>query len=91
MVYGRFRAAHRDPRHRAPYGLCHGHDPGIPADLYVRRGGTVREPPEAGSQDVVLLNRARERSARIVRVEHPVVGNGLRRLRSWGARRTLLR
>ncbi|MGW7341934.1 glycosyltransferase family 2 protein [Streptomyces sp. NPDC054854] len=89
-LYGRFRAAHRDPRYLAPYVLCHGHNLGITADLYVRCGGTVREPLEAGSEDVGLLNRAREHSARIVRVERLVVGNSLRRLRSWGARRTLL-
>ncbi|MET9607738.1 glycosyltransferase family 2 protein [Streptomyces sp. NPDC006512] len=89
-LYGRYRAAHRDPCYRAPYVLCHGHNLGITAGLYLRCGGAPREPLEEGSEDVELLNRARQHSARIVRVERLVVENSLRRLRSWGARRTLL-
>ncbi|MFJ3877491.1 glycosyltransferase family 2 protein [Streptomyces sp. NPDC090077] len=89
-LYGRRRSAHRDPRYLAPYVLCHGHNLGITAELYVRCGGAPRERLEEGSEDVTLLNRAREHSARVVRVEHLVVQSSLRRLRSWGARRTLL-
>ncbi|MEU3727570.1 glycosyltransferase family 2 protein [Streptomyces sp. NPDC031705] len=89
-LYGRWRPAHRGPRYRAPYVLCHGHNLGITAELYLRCGGTPRERLEEGSEDVTLLNRAREHSARIVRAEHLVVESSLRRLRSWGARRTLL-
>lgn len=89
-LYVRYRAAHRGPRFRAPYVLCHGHNLGITAALYVRCGGAPRERLEEGSEDVTLLNRAREHSGRVVRVEHLVVRSSLRRLRSWGARRTLL-
>jgi glycosyltransferase involved in cell wall biosynthesis len=89
-LYGRYRKAHRDPRFRAPYVLCHGHNIAITADLYQRCGGTVRVPLRERSEDVALLNRAREHSDRVVRVESMVVQNSLRRLRAWGARRTLL-
>jgi len=40
--------------------------------------------------DLTLLNRAREHSDRIVRAEDLVVENSLRRLRAWGARKTIL-
>ncbi|KAA6224039.1 glycosyltransferase [Streptomyces albofaciens JCM 4342] len=89
-VYGRYRTAHRHPRYRAPYVLCHGHNLAMTSDLYLRCGGTPRIPLEGPAEDVVLLNRARERSARIVRAERMVVQASLRRLRAWGARRTLL-
>ena len=89
-VYGRYRAAHLDPKYRTPYVLCHGHNLVITADLYLRCGGTPREPLQAGSEDVTLLNRAREHSDRVVRDESLVVQNSLRRLRAWGVRRTLL-
>jgi glycosyltransferase involved in cell wall biosynthesis len=89
-VYGRYRRAHRDPRYRTPYVLCHGHNLAITADLYVRCGGTPREPLQDGSEDVTLLNRAREHSDRVVRDESMVVQTSLRRLRAWGVRRTLL-
>lgn len=89
-LYGRLRPAHRGPGFRAPYVLCHGHNLGITAELYVRCGGTPRERLEEGSEDVTLLNRARRHSGRVVRAEHLVVHSSLRRLRSWGARRTLL-
>jgi len=89
-VYGRYRRAHRDPRFRTPYVLCHGHNLAITAGLYLRCGGTPREPLQVGSEDVTLLNRAREHSDRVVRAESMVVQNSLRRLRAWGVRRTLL-
>jgi glycosyltransferase involved in cell wall biosynthesis len=89
-VYGRYRRAHRDPRYRAPYVLCHGHNIAITADLYLRCGGAPREPLRAGAEDVTLLNRARECSDRVVRAESMVVRTSLRRLRAWGVRRTLL-
>lgn len=89
-VYGRYRRAHRDPRYRTPYVLCHGHNIAITADLYLRCGGTARVALRTQAEDVVLLNRAREHSDRVVRVESMVVENSLRRLRAWGARRTLL-
>src|SRR5262249_56610146 len=89
-LYGRYRRAHRDPRYRAPYVLCHGHNIAITAELYQRCGGTVRVPLRERSEDVALLNRAREHSDRVVRVESMVVQNSLRRLRAWGAWRTLL-
>ncbi len=89
-LYGRFRTDHRDPRYRTPYVLCHGHNIAITADLYVRCGGTARVPLRASPEDVVLLNRAREHSDRVVRAEKMVVENSLRRLRAWGPRRTLL-
>jgi glycosyltransferase involved in cell wall biosynthesis len=89
-LYGRFRAEHRDPRYRTPYVLCHGHNIAITAELYRRCGGTPRVSLAEGSEDVALLNRAREHSDRVVRVESMVVQNSLRRLRAWGARRTLL-
>jgi glycosyltransferase involved in cell wall biosynthesis len=89
-LYGRYRRAHRDPRYRAPYVLCHGHNIALTADLYLRCGGTLRVPLRERSEDVALLNRAREQSDRVVRSEAMVVENSLRRLRAWGARRTLL-
>ncbi|MEW2297964.1 glycosyltransferase [Streptomyces sp. NPDC006743] len=89
-LYGRCRAAHRDPRYRAPYVLCHGHNLAVTAALYLRCGGAPRVPLEGPPEDVVLLNRAREHSTRIVRAERMVVQASLRRLRAWGARRTLL-
>jgi glycosyltransferase involved in cell wall biosynthesis len=89
-VYGRYRRAHRLPRYRAPYVLCHGHNLGITADLYERCGGTPRVPLADGPEDVELLNRAREHSDRIARCERMVVQASVRRLRAWGARRTLL-
>ncbi|MFE6667281.1 glycosyltransferase family 2 protein [Streptomyces sp. NPDC057697] len=89
-VYGRYRTEHRHPRYRAPYVLCHGHNLAITAALYLRCGGTPRTPLEGPAEDVVLLNRAREHSERITRAEHMVVRTSLRRLRAWGARRTLL-
>ncbi|GAA2669258.1 glycosyltransferase family 2 protein [Actinoplanes palleronii] len=89
-LYGRYRKAHRTPEFRTPYVLVHGHNLALTADLYQRCGGTAREPLEAGSEDVTLLNRARRHTARIVRAEDLVVEASLRRLRAWGARRTLL-
>ncbi|CAL9354132.1 glycosyltransferase family 2 protein [Streptomyces sp. enrichment culture] len=89
-LYGRCRAAHRHPRFRAPYVLCHGHNIALTAALYLRCGGTPRVPLEGPPEDVVLLNRAREHSDRIARAERMVVYASLRRLRAWGARRTLL-
>ncbi|MEU6666090.1 glycosyltransferase family 2 protein [Streptomyces sp. NPDC046727] len=89
-LYGRYRAEHRHPRYRAPYVLCHGHNLALTADLYLRCGGTPRTPLEGPPEDVVLLNRAREHSDRIARAERMVVHTSLRRLRAWGARRTLL-
>jgi cytochrome P450/GT2 family glycosyltransferase len=89
-VYARYRSEHRDPRFRSPYVLCSGHNIAITADLYRRCGGTVREPLAARSEDMALLNRAREHSDRIVRVPAMVVETSLRRLRAWGYRRTLL-
>ncbi|UNO38389.1 glycosyltransferase [Streptomyces sp. MST-110588] len=89
-LYGRYRAAHRHPRYRAPYVLCHGHNLGITAELYLRCGGAPRIPLEGPPEDVVLLNRAREHSDRVARAEGMVVHHSLRRLRAWGARRTLL-
>ncbi|MDQ8704017.1 glycosyltransferase [Streptomyces sp. LHD-70] len=89
-LYGRCRSAHRHPRYRAPYVLCHGHNIAVTAELYVRCGGTPRTPLEGPPEDVALLNRAREHSDRIARAEDMVVYASLRRLRAWGARRTLL-
>ncbi|MFF4576165.1 glycosyltransferase [Streptomyces sp. NPDC001410] len=89
-VHGRYRAEHRHPRYRAPYVLCHGHNLAITAAIYPRCGGTPRTPLEGPPEDVVLLNRAREHSDRIARAERMVVHTSLRRLRAWGARRTLL-
>jgi glycosyltransferase involved in cell wall biosynthesis len=89
-VYGRYRRAHRHPRYRTPYVLCHGHNIALTADLYLRCGGAARTPFSAEPDDVVLLNRARQHSDRIVRAEHMVVEHSLRRLRAWGARRSLL-
>ncbi|MGD9485408.1 glycosyltransferase [Streptomyces sp. TRM70308] len=89
-LYGRYRAEHRHPRYRAPYVLCHGHNLAITAALYLRCGGTPRTPLEGPPEDVVLLNRAREHSERVARAEGMVVHTSLRRLRAWGARRTLL-
>jgi uncharacterized BrkB/YihY/UPF0761 family membrane protein/GT2 family glycosyltransferase len=89
-LYGRWRPAHRRPGYRTPYLLCHGHNIAITADLYERCGGATDTPLEAGSEDVELLNRARRHSDRVVRAENMVVYNSLRRLRAWGARRTLL-
>lgn len=88
--YGRHRAAHRDPRYRTPYVLCHGHNLAITAELYQRCGGALRIPLEERSEDLALLNRAREYSDRVERAEEMVVENSLRRLRAWGPRRTLL-
>ncbi len=89
-LYGRYRGEHRDARFRTPYVLCHGHNIALTADLYERCGGAVRVPLRERSEDVALLNRAREHSDRVVRVEDMVVENSLRRLRAWGPRRTLL-
>ncbi|MCE7083004.1 glycosyltransferase family 2 protein [Streptomyces sp. ST2-7A] len=89
-VYGRRRRAHRESGYLTPYVLCHGHNIALTADLYVRCGGTPRIPLEEGDEDVILLNRARRHSTRVVRDERLVAHNGLRRLRAWGARRTLL-
>ncbi|GGV10039.1 glycosyl transferase [Streptomyces filipinensis] len=89
-LYGRFRKEHRHPRYRAPYVLCHGHNLAVTAALYLRCGGAPRTPLEGPPEDVVLLNRARLSSDRIVRAERMVVHTSLRRLRAWGARRTLL-
>ncbi len=49
-----------------------------------------REALRDGAEDVTMLNRARRHSDRVVRAEHLVVESSLRRLRAWGARRTLL-
>ncbi|GIE75684.1 glycosyl transferase [Actinoplanes philippinensis] len=89
-VYGRYRAAHRGPGFRSPYVLVHGHNLALTADLYLRCGGTAREALEDGSEDVTLLNRARRVTDRIARAEDLIVESSLRRLRAWGARRTLL-
>jgi glycosyltransferase involved in cell wall biosynthesis len=89
-LYGRYRADHRRAGFRTPYVLIHGHNLAVTASLYQRCGGTAREPLEDGSEDVTLLNRARRHTDRILRAEDLVVENSLRRLRAWGARRTLL-
>ncbi|MFC7528728.1 glycosyltransferase [Actinoplanes sp. GCM10030250] len=89
-LYGRYRRTHRAPGFRTPYVLIHGHNLALTADLYLTCGGTAREPLEAGSEDVTLLNRARRHTDRIVRAEDLIVEASLRRLRAWGARRTLL-
>ena len=87
-VYGRY--AQRGRQYRTPYVLCHGHNIAITADLYQRCGGATDTTLLDGSEDVELLNRARRHSDRVVRAENLVVYNSLRRLRSWGPRRTLL-
>ncbi|MFI5496107.1 glycosyltransferase family A protein [Actinoplanes sp. NPDC051859] len=84
------RWQHRSPTAQAPFVLIHGHNLAITADLYARCGGTPREALEDGAEDVTLLNRARQHSARIVRAEQLIVESSLRRLRGWGPRRTLL-
>jgi glycosyltransferase involved in cell wall biosynthesis len=84
------RRQHRGPAYRCPFVLVHGHNLAITAELYQRCGGTPREALGAGPEDVTMLNRARRHSDRIVRAEHLVVESSLRRLRAWGARRTLL-
>lgn len=89
-LYGRYRRAHRDPRYLTPYVLCHGHNLALTADLYQRCGGALRVELAERSEDVALLNRARQHSRNIVRAEDLVVQNSLRRLRAWGPRRTLL-
>lgn len=89
-LYGRYRRAHRDNRYRTPYVLCQGHNIALTADLYLRCGGTPRVAPGGSAEDVGLLNRAREHSDRVIRAEQMVVQHSLRRLRAWGARRTLL-
>ncbi|MEV0730188.1 glycosyltransferase family 2 protein [Polymorphospora sp. NPDC050346] len=89
-VYGRFRRTHRAAGFRTPYVLCHGHNLALTADLYVRCGGIPRITLRDGADDLDLLNRARRHTDRIVRAEHLVVENSLRRLRAWGPRRTLL-
>lgn len=86
--YGAWR--HRSPAYRCPFVLVHGHNLAITAELYQRCGGTPREALGDGAEDVTMLNRARRHSDRIVRAEHLVVESSLRRLRAWGARRTLL-
>jgi GT2 family glycosyltransferase/uncharacterized BrkB/YihY/UPF0761 family membrane protein len=87
-LYGRF--AQRGRQYRTPYVLCHGHNIAMTADLYQRCGGATDTTLLDGSEDVELLNRARRHSDRVARAENLVVYNSLRRLRSWGARRTLL-
>jgi glycosyltransferase involved in cell wall biosynthesis len=89
-LYGRYRRAHRARCYATPYVLCHGHNIAITADLYLRCGGAYRCPQLESPEDVVLLNRARMHSDRVARVEAMVVQHSLRRLRAWGARRTLL-
>ncbi|GAA4942971.1 glycosyltransferase family 2 protein [Actinoplanes utahensis] len=89
-LYGRYRRAHRGPEFRSPFVLVHGHNVAVTGDLYLRCGGTAREALEDGSEDVTMLNRARRVTSRIVRAEDVVVEASLRRLRAWGARRTLL-
>ncbi|OEJ97362.1 hypothetical protein [Streptomyces thermolilacinus] len=89
-LYGRCRAAHRHPRFQAPYVLCHGHDLALTAALHLRCGGTSRAPLEGPPKDVALLDRGREHSHRTSRAGRMVVHASLRRLRAWGARRTLL-
>jgi glycosyltransferase involved in cell wall biosynthesis len=84
------RWQHRSPAYRCPFVLVHGHNLAITAGLYTRCGGTPREALGDGPEDVTMLNRARRHSDRIVRAEHLVVESSLRRLRAWGARRTLL-
>ena len=84
------RRLHRDPAALAPFVLVHGHNIALTADLYARCGGTAREPLEAGTEDVTLLNRARRHTAGVRRAERLVVESSLRRLRAWGARRYLL-
>jgi len=86
--YGGWR--HRSPAYRCPFVLVHGHNVAITAELYERCGGTPREALGDGAEDVTMLNRARRHSDRVVRAEHLVVESSLRRLRAWGARRTLL-
>lgn len=78
------RRAHASPTALAPHMLVHGHNLAITADLYARCGGTPREELRDGSEDVTLLSRAREHSARIIRAEDLVVETSLRRLRAWG-------
>jgi glycosyltransferase involved in cell wall biosynthesis len=87
---GRYRPAHRHRRYLTPYVLCQGHNIAITAELYLRCGGTPRVAPGGPAEDLGLINRARQHSRLIVRAEHMVVGHSLRRLRAWGARRTLL-
>jgi glycosyltransferase involved in cell wall biosynthesis len=89
-LYGRYRRDHRRPEYRTPYVLCHGHNLALTAEVYERCGGATGTPLSAGAEDIELLNRARRHSDRIVRSEKLVVYHSLRRLRAWGARRTLL-
>jgi glycosyltransferase involved in cell wall biosynthesis len=89
-LYGRYRRTHRGEGYRTPYVLCHGHNLAITAELYLRCGGTPRQRLDEGIEDVILLNRARRCSDRVVRCEAMVVRTSLRRLRAWGVRRTLM-
>jgi uncharacterized BrkB/YihY/UPF0761 family membrane protein len=89
-LYGRYRGEHRGPDYLAPYVLTHGHSFAITARVFLAAGGAERQRLEDGSEDVELLNRARRVTSHVVRADEVVVEASLRRLRSWGVRRTLL-
>jgi cytochrome P450/glycosyltransferase involved in cell wall biosynthesis len=87
--YGRYRRVHRASCYLTPYVLCQGHNIAITADLYLRCGDTATRLAIGTPQEVALVNRARMHSDRVVRVESMVVEHSLRRVRAWGARRTV--
>lgn len=80
----------RGPEYLGPFVLCHGHNMALTAQTYLACGGSPRQPLLAEADDVVLLNRARRQTAAVVRAEEVRVQASNRRLRQWGAARTLL-
>lgn len=80
----------RGPEYLGPFVLCHGHNMALTARTYLTCGGSPRGPLIAEADDVVLLNRARRTTAAVVRAEEVRVRASNRRLRQWGAMRTLL-
>lgn len=87
---GAHLAANADAEYRGPFVLCHGHNMALTTAIYLACGGSPRQPLAAGADDVILLNRARRHTAAVVRAEEVRVATSSRRLRHWGARRTLL-
>lgn len=89
-VIGARLPGNRGGDYLGPFVLCHGHNMAMTAAVYLACGGSPRLPLATEADDVVLLNRARRHTAAVVRAEEVRVLASSRRLRRWGARRTLL-
>lgn len=90
-LFGRLRPSNRGPEYLCPYAMCVGNNLAVAAGVYGASGGfprlAIEELPIPN--DRALVNRVRRVSSRVRYAPDVIVYNSIRRLRSYGLRRTL--